>query len=433
MSGILYVECMALEDDALHLIRKFFVESREFNGIPASRLAERLGLVWSDAQRILEHIVAGGNADLAFATYSGNPHIKRLADLPVEVQLSKLAADDPAGICVYPNGQFLRQRGDFSEYDDRPYTRRLALAEAQLTPVFFELRVLEQYFRDPRYHCRFWDRSGFISVREDHYQSAQMAERDKVLLETFGIGYDRERNRVVLVFLRYLADLSPEHQQIWRAHEVGGPCTINSDYERASIWGQWAEFHSVYEAFIQEQIEINRLCDLIGKPPLFQKTFEEEQRPIGFAPMLRPTRGQYHEFAHTLDRMLGDNVNRKFFEGDVPLEDRIIAGDGSIERRRLGTITLLERWFNSRYRDANGKNVAREVMSPWRDIRDVRNAPAHALGNDQYGLEFPRKQDELLGNATRSLTKLRLALSSHPNARGYEAPKWLDGDDIVFY
>lgn len=45
-AGILYVEAMALEDDALNAVRTFFVESRDFNGIPVSRLAERLGLAW---------------------------------------------------------------------------------------------------------------------------------------------------------------------------------------------------------------------------------------------------------------------------------------------------------------------------------------------------------------------------------------------------
>ena len=54
--------------------------------------------------------------------------------------------------------------------------------------------------------------------------------------------------------------------------------------------------------------------------------------------MLRPTRRQYREFAQVLDKMLSDNVNRDFFKGDTPLEDRIAAYDGTVERRQLGTI-----------------------------------------------------------------------------------------------
>jgi len=36
--------------------------------------------------------------------------------------------------------------------------------------------------------------------------------------------------------------------------------------------GLWGEYESVYNAFIQEQVEINRLCALIGKPALFRQT-----------------------------------------------------------------------------------------------------------------------------------------------------------------
>jgi len=50
---------------------------------------------------------------------------------------------------------------------------------------------------------------------------------------------------------------------------------MNSDFERAMIWGLWGEYESVYNAFIQEQVEINRLCALIGKPALFRQTFED--------------------------------------------------------------------------------------------------------------------------------------------------------------
>jgi len=52
-------------------------------------------------------------------------------------------------------------------------------------------------------------------MKRKHYESSDTDDRDKVLLDTFGIAYDSNRNRVVVVYLRYLADLNPEHQQIW--------------------------------------------------------------------------------------------------------------------------------------------------------------------------------------------------------------------------
>lgn len=341
--------------------------------------------------------------------------------------------EEPGGICLYPTAEVVAARADLSRYDGLPYTRRLALAKAQLTPIFFELNVLEKYFRDPRYSCRFHDRAGSISVHDEHYLSDQMPERDKVLLQSFGIGYDEKRNRVVVVYLRYLADLSSEHQQVWKAHEIAGRCTMNGDYFRSSIQGKFPEHYSVYEAFIQEQLEINKLSQLMGKPLLFRSTFEEGERPLEFSPMLRPTLRNFQQFALTLDKMLSENLNRDFFRGDIPLEDKITAADGSIEVRQLGTITLLERWLNAKYRDRDGQEVGDEVVQPLRKVRNARQPMAHSLSGDSYDSSLPNNQDALLVAALRSLQKLRLILSSHPKASGYAAPDWLDGDKIVFY
>jgi hypothetical protein len=424
---------MVSDDEIVHAICDSFVNSRDFNGISARGLARKLKVEWHDLRHRIAALIVERKIDAAFESHCVNPCIKRLADLPVDVQLRKLTTEEENGVCLYPSAQDIEARAELRRYDGLPYARRLGLAEAQLTPVFFELSVLERYFRDPRYSCHFGDRGGHISVRDEHYLSEQMAERDKVLLQSFGIGYDQDRNRVVVVFLRYLADLSPEHQQGWKAHEIEGRCRMNSDYERASIHGMWPEHHSVYEAFIQEQIEINKLSVLIGRPPLFRATYEEQRRPLEFSPMLRPTRRNFQEFALTLDKMISENLDRDFFRGDIPLEDKVTAGDGSVETRPLGTITLLERWLSAKYRTHDGEDVASEVVQPLREVRKVRQPAAHSLSQDAYDSSLPNEQDELLASVIRSLQKLRLIFSSHPRAREYAAPDWLDGDKIVFY
>lgn len=173
---------MANDDDVLMIITNFFVKSRDFNGVPASHLAKVVGRSWSEVQEILQRLVTDRKVNLAFSSNAVNPHVKRLLDLPPDVQLSKLASEDPDGICAYPGQSILHDAVDASPYREVPYTYRLALAEAQLTAVFFELKVLEGYFRDPRYRCSFQDTDGRISVSDQHYQSAQMAEKDKVVL-----------------------------------------------------------------------------------------------------------------------------------------------------------------------------------------------------------------------------------------------------------
>ena len=126
-------------------------------------------------------------------------------------------------------------------------------------------------------------------------------------------------------------------------------------------------------------------------------------------------------------------MDRKFFQGDIPLEERITRRDGTIEIQQLGTITMLERWLKRHYKTRDGEDVSREVVAPFREVRSARQPSAHDIGQNAYDLTLPRRQDEILGDAKQALTKLRWILSSHPMAKGYEAPEWLDGDKIVFY
>lgn len=424
---------ISLTDQIIGRVIAFFIKSGDFNGIPIGTLLADQEAQNDEVLSILNGLVRDGRVELMFASHSDNPHIKRIAALPVEEQIKKLSEEDPNSVCAYPSAALLKVAVDVSRYEDRPYTKGLVLAEPQLTPVFFELSVLERYFEDPRYAFEFNDRSGSISVGREHYQSGSLQTRDEIFLQTFGIGYDEQRRRVVVVFLRYLANLSPEHQQIWRAHEVQGPCKMNSDYERAAIWGQWPQYYSVYEAFISEQVEINKLAELVGRPPMWKTTYQDG-RPVGLQPMLRPTRKNFHAFVQVLDKMLSENINRDFFRGDIPREDRISAADGSIERRPLGSLTLLERWLKKMYRTADGEDISKQVVAPMKRIRGLRNKPSHALGENEYIPELTKEQDELLGTAIRGLTELRLILWSHPLARErYLPPSWLDSDKIVFY
>jgi len=413
------------------IVTSYFLESGDFNGIPAADLSRRAGFPDAETRQVLETGLNSGVMELSFASKTGNPHIKRLPVEPVETQRALLATEDIAGICAYPSpastSTVISQT-----YDDRPYTKRLALVEAQLVPVCFELIVLERYFRDPRFECWFGDSNGNISIGYKAYLSDDTPEKDKISFK-FGIGYDPKRTRVVAVFLYELAALSPEHQHAFGSYEVKEPCVMNSDFERAMIWGLWGEYESVYNAFIQEQVEINRLCALIGKPALFRQTFKDHERPLGFSPMLRATGRDYQEFVHLLDKMLSDNINREFFRDDIPLEEEVQRKDGRIEVRALNTITLLERWFSKRYRTSDGEDVAKTIVSSLRAIRKARQPVAHAVQGNVYDPTLPGQQDGILGEAKQGLTLIRWALTSHPRAKAYEAPEWLDGDKIVFF
>lgn len=419
-------------------IGEFFLQSRDFNGISLRQLAvegrDIMGLDLPGFRRHIRALVRSSEVSLHFASHSENPYIKRLADLPTGAQLAKLddclSGEDVC--CAYPAKSILAKMVDPSSYEGKPFTKRLMLGEPQLTPVFFDLDVLEKYTRDPRYSFEFHDYSGSIAISSIHYESPTVSERDKVLLSTFGIAYDPDRRRVVTVYLRYLSDLSPEHQQIWNAHVASESSVIDSDYARATLYGEWPEHHSAYQALITEQAEINKLCTLIGKPPFFREVFDQS-RPKGFGPMLRPTKRNFDDFVHLLDKMMSENINKAFFEGDIPLKREQQADDGMIVEAK-GTLSLLEEWLDTRYRNMDGKRVGNEVTGGLKELRALRQKPAHKIVPDEFDATLPNRQDEVVARVIRSLTSIRLILSSHPSARGgYSPPEWLDGNKIVFY
>lgn len=419
------------QNKVLARIVEFYLNSCDFNGIVISNLAAEFQFKPARFKKELASLIRSKKITLVFASHSINPHIKRIADLSIGKQLAKLESESPDTCCAYPTEAVIRQATDVSAYDDQPFAKRILLAEPHLTPVFFDLDVLDKYYRDPRYHFDFEDYGGSIGIANEHYGSDNVKEKDKILLESFGIGYDKSRGyRVVVAYLGYLYRLSPEHQQMWNAHIIDEPCVMNSDYERATIWGAWPECYSIYRAFCQEQVELNKLAALIGKPPLFKQTFEEKH-PEGFMPMLRPTKRNFHEFVQILDKMLSENINHDFFKGDLPLEENVVQADGSIESQRIGTLQALEKWLSQRYKAQDGADMAREVLDPLREIRKLRQKPAHGLQEDEYDRSYPKTQDELLGRACRALTSLRIIFSSHPKAKEYEPPEWLDSGPIL--
>lgn len=123
---------------------------------------------------------------MLFADTDENPHILRFGFEPVDVQGQKLSiTDDLYHTCVYPREAHLREVVDPAAYDGKPYTFELAVGGPQLSYRSFDLSVLEAYRNDPRYMYQNNDIKGSISVRDEHFESEHMLERDQVLLQTY--------------------------------------------------------------------------------------------------------------------------------------------------------------------------------------------------------------------------------------------------------
>lgn len=431
MSRQLQGEMKLEANTILREITDFYIGSHDFNGIPITELLRELQFSWPELLDSLIELLKGDKITLTFSSVVANPHIKAFQDLPTSEQVQKLQCEGPEGICAYPTTSVIQSVVDVTTYRDRPFTKRLLLGEPQLEPVYFDLTVLERYYADPRYHFQFWDYGGSISISDPHYESQETAERDKVLLQTFGLGYDSNKNRVIVVFLCDLSDLSPEHQQYWNTYILSAKCKMVEEYYRNNILAEWVDHGSIYQAFLEEQVVINEMSQLMGRPPLFRKTFKDD-RPKGFSVFLRPTLNNYLSFVHILDKMIADNINKDFFQNEVPLEEEIRRPDGTIEIRPRATLTLLEDWLQKRIR-VEDNTVFDEIVEPLKEVRKLRQKPAHSIQEDEYDRKYHDRQDALISRAYGALRTMRLLFANHPKVKEYKVPDWLYEGKIKLY
>jgi hypothetical protein len=234
-------------------------------------------------------------------------------------------------------------------------------------------------------------------------------------MQSFGFAYDNDLNRAVAVFLRYLADLSPEHQRVWHAKMLSGDYKLHPDYYRNSILGDWGTRISIFEAFTQELKVINQMSALIGKPALFRNIFQSE-RPKEFGFLLRPTLAELNAFVLLLDKMLSDNIDKAFFQNDVPLEEDKTRPDGKIEVRQKGTLALLEEWLRKYFRPADSKPFE-SMLTAFRTVRRLRQKPAHAVNENLFDLTYFKEQRKTMIEAYDALRTLRLIIANHPKVR----------------
>jgi hypothetical protein len=408
----------------LDRITSFYLNSRDFNGLPV----RDLDIPTETLRPFVKTLVESGLASINFGDIHPNPHVQALDPEPPEQQLAKLESPEFAGACLYPTPAHLRTVVDPATYQDRPFTLRLALGEPQLRPCFFDLTVLEIYRNDPRYHYDTDDISGHISVKSQHYETGDLASSDEVLLQTFGFAYDAAFNRAVATYLWYLSQLSPEHQRIWEAKRLSGDYELHPDYHRQTM-GHWAERVSIFSAFTEELFHINELSQLMRRPPLFREDYREDKRPRTFAFLIRPTLKEFNDFVHLLDKMLSDNINLDFFQDDVSRTEEITRPDGRVEVRPKGSIRVLEEWITGLFHPKDPKPMA-ELFATLRRVRKLRQQPAHAVKEDVFDQQYFKDQRGVMLEAYKAVRTLRHILENHPAGRGYQVPDWLRKGEI---
>lgn len=407
-------------DQLLARVTDFFLSSSGYNGLPARSLEVA-------ETKLLAQLVEGELVSIVFGDRHPNPHILALPPEPAKKQVDQLVASGVTNACLYPTRRYLEGVVDPGAYEGRPYTLLLALGEPQLDYRAFDLMILEIYRNDPRYAYQTDDVSGWISVGDAHFESDHMPESDQVLLQSFGFAYDEDLDRAVAVFLRDLAGLSQEHQQIWKARELTGDYELHPDYYRASILGEFPERMSIFDALLEEQRLLSRMSVAMGRAPLFRSV--PDVRPRGFEFLIRPTLKEFQNFVNLLDKLISQNLDASFFGDDLERERLEAREDGALVSHPKGTLQLLEEWIGKTVHMPNREPIE-ESLAAFRKVRKLRQRPAHALDDDVFDQRYFVEQRVLMIEAYRGLRNLRLLFSNHPATRALEIPEWLKKPDI---
>lgn len=416
------------KEDVLKAVTTFYLESHDFNGIPAWTLSEKFKQDWALLKMVVRELIEDEMVGLIDTNTDVNPHVIRRGFEPKDIQISKLDSESPPHGCIYPTQKHLNSVVNPQDYEGQPYKLCLALGEAQLAYRSFDLSVLEFYRNDPRYKYENNDIRGHI-----YYDAEEMNDSDKALLETYGFSYDDDYNRAVAVFLRYLTDLTPEHQQIWKAKELQGNYKLHPDYYRNAIIGNWGEKVPICSALLKELYIINQMAKAMGRPHLFKDDYGEygKNRPKRFGFLIRPTLEEFNNFILLFDKMLSDNISRDFFQKELSYEKEIERKDGKIQVQQKGTLQILDDWIRIFFRTHDWQPWE-ESIAILRKIRKMRQKPAHLVNEDQFDQKYFKEQREIIIDAYSAVRTLRLMFANHPRVKSaeIEIPGWLQEGKI---
>jgi len=418
-----------MKDKIVKLVTDYYLSSSDFNGKQIRSLLEELGLEWKDIKKTLQELVRDEQIRLIDEDSDINPNIIRIGFNSIEFQLSSLDVDTPKPLCFYPTPQILKDAIILDDYKTAPYTLKLALGDAQLSFSVFDLSVLETYRNDPRYHYETDDIQGQIFCENE-----SILDADRIFLETFGFAYDKDFNRAIAVFTRYLANLTREHQQIWKFKEIsGGGYSLHPDYHRISICGEWGERESIFQALLEELDIVNQMCKAMGRPVLFRDDYKQnaEKRLKKFHFLIRPTLNEFNDFILLLDKMLSDNINKEFFMDDIKYEKEMPRNDGKIIVSQKGTLTLLDEWFRSQMFLLDWSDWDNAIFA-LKKVRKLRQQPAHSIKEDVYDQKYFKEQRKVIIDAYFAIKMIRLLFANHPrvNAAQIEVPDWLYNGQI---
>lgn len=412
-----------MKEKILTEITNYYLQSRDFNCLP-------LGQLDNDQEDLICELIDEGKIEVLSSNFVLNPHIKALK-LDIDKEEQKRAVKDRAGsVVLYPTEKHLKSMNLFTE---KPFTKMLMEGKEQLDILFFDIEILESYFQNPKYIVFSSDYRGSIVTSDDFVNEDLEGE----YIKDFGIGYHKKKGnheRVVGVFLRDLAELSLNAQLKWKINylEKQEDYFINSGFYDNLILGKWIDEISIYDALLDEMKVINSMCNNMGIPNLFRKTFEPHtaEKPEDYRMIFLPTLKNYYAFILCLEKMIIHNINHKTFTTAAryirPVDRK--NGDGNPK----GSLVMLEEWLKKNI--ITNENLDELIINPLKAIRKIRQVPAHEIYSNKYDKSLSKRQNEVILETYRAIRSIRLFFANYPGNKDIEIPEYLiTGENIRVY
>jgi hypothetical protein len=234
--------------------------------------------------------------------------------------------------------------------------------------------------------------------------------------------------------LRDLAELSLNAQLKWKINylEKQEDYFINSGFYDNLILGKWIDEISIYDALLDEMKVINPMCNNMGIPNLFRKTFEPHtaEKPEDYRMIFLPTLKNYYASILCLEKMIIHNINHKTFTTAAryirPVDRK--NGDGNPK----GSLVMLEEWLKKNI--ITNENLDELIINPLKVIRKIRQVPAHEIYSNKYDKSLIKRQNEVILETYRAIRSIRLFFTNYPGNKDIEIPEYLiTGKNIRVY
>lgn len=153
----------------------------------------------------------------------------------------------------------------------------------------------------------------------------------------------------------------------------------------------------MYRSILLEMSNVNVLTNHIYGKNFFRKEYKKEDLE-GFDMLSMPTEKEYNDFVSILEKLTISNINVAFYK------------NVGIDVKDDRSLSYMEEFLNNvlpKYKD--------DILTPLKELRKIRQTPAHKITNNNYDVAYFTKQQLLAKGVYDSIYMLRRLFESHPD------------------